>query len=87
MCHFVPARVTDTAEDTAILLINAVIKHHGCPANIIADNDTRLRAGFWEALTRRLGIQMRHISAYHPQSNGKVENSHATLYDILHDRS
>jgi len=26
---------------------------------------------------------MRHISAYHPQSNGKVENSHATLYDIL----
>ena len=49
-------------------LINAVIKHHGCPAKIIADNDTRLRAGFWEALTRRLGIQMRHISAYHPQS-------------------
>ena len=70
MCHFVAARAADTAEDTAIHLINAVIKHHGCPAKIIADNDTRLRAGFWEALTRRLGIQMRHISAYHPQSNG-----------------
>ena len=83
MCHFVPARAADTAEDTAIHLINAVIKHHGCPAKIIADNDTRLRAGFWEALTGRLGIQMWHISAYHPQSNGKVENSHATLYDIL----
>ena len=26
---------------------------------------------------------MRHTSAYHPQSNGKVENSHSTLYDIL----
>jgi hypothetical protein len=36
MCHFVPARATDTAEDTAILLINAVIKHHGCPAKIIS---------------------------------------------------
>ena len=61
MCHFVPVRAADTAEDTAIHLINAVIKHHGCPAKIIADNDTRLRAGFWEALTGRLGIQMRHI--------------------------
>ena len=26
---------------------------------------------------------MRHTSAYHPRANGKVENSHSTLYEIL----
>ena len=44
--RFVCARTTDTAEDTAIHLINNVIRHHGCPDCIIADNDIRLRAGF-----------------------------------------
>jgi len=83
MCRFVPARASDTAEDTAVHLINNVIRHHGCPDRIIADNDTRLRAGFWEALTARLGIEMKNTSSYHPRANGKVENSHATLYDIL----
>ena len=63
--------------------LNNVIRHHGCPDRIIADNDVRLRAGFWDALTKRLGIEMNHTSAYHPRANGKVENSHSTLYDIL----
>ena len=80
---FIAANASDTAEETAIHLINNVIRHHGCPDKIIADNDVRLRAGFWQALTHRLGIQMRHTSAYHPRANGKVENSHSTLYDIL----
>ena len=84
IAHFIPCRSTDTAADTAIHVINHVIQHHGSPERIIADNDVRLRAGFWQAQTERLGITMRYTSAYHPQSNGKVENSHATLYDILH---
>jgi transposase InsO family protein len=78
--HFVAARAEDKAEDTAV---HFVIRHHGCPDRIIADNDVRLRAGFWDALTKRLGIEMNHTSAYHPRANGKVENSHSTLYDIL----
>ena len=83
MAYFVPCRSTDTAAETAVHLINHVIRHHGCPKRIIADNDVRLRAGFSQALAERLGITMRYTSAYHPQSNGKVENSRATLYDIL----
>jgi len=84
MARFVPARASDTAEKTALHLINNAIRHHGCPDRIIADNDSRLRAGFWQALTKRRNeIEMRHTSAYHPQANGKVENSHSTLYDIL----
>jgi hypothetical protein len=74
MCRFVPARASDTAEDTAVHLINNVIRHHGCPDWIIADNDVRLRAGFWEALTKRLGIEMKNTSSYHQRANGKVEN-------------
>ena len=83
MAHFVPARAKDTAEDTAVHLINHVIRHHGCPERIIAKNDVHLRAGFWQALTKHLGVEMRHTSAYHPQANGMVENSRDTLYAIL----
>ena len=52
MCRFVPARPNDFAEETAVHLINNVIRHHGCPEQIIADNDTQLRAGIWQASTR-----------------------------------
>jgi len=83
MCLFVPARVNDTAEDTAIHVIIHVIRHHGCPDRIFADTDPRLRARFWQARPKRFGVEMRHTSAYHPRANGQVENSHSTLYDIL----
>ena len=73
--RFVCARETDTAEDTAVHLINNVIWHHGCLDRIIADNDIRLRAGFWEAFTRRLEVDMRHTSPYNPRANGKVEKN------------
>jgi len=46
MAHFVPARASDTAEMTDVRLINNVIRLHCCPDRIIADNDSRLRAGF-----------------------------------------
>ena len=46
MCRFVPACATDTAEETAVHFINNVVRHHGCPDRIIADNDVRWRAGF-----------------------------------------
>ena len=46
MCRFVPARSSDTAEDTAMHLINNVIRNHGGPDIIIADNDVRQCAGF-----------------------------------------
>jgi hypothetical protein len=62
-----------------------VIRHHGCPDRIIADNDTRLRAGFWEALTARLGIEMKITSSYHPRANGKVENS--GFFETSHRRT
>ena len=81
--RFVCARDADTAEDTTVHLINNVIRHHGCPDRIIADNDYRLRAGFWKALTKRLGVDMIHTSPYNPRANGKVENTHSTLYDML----
>ena len=51
MCRFVPARPNDSAEETTVHLINNVIRHHGCPHKIIADNDTQ-RAGIWQATTR-----------------------------------
>ena len=83
MCRFVPARAKDSAKDTEMHLINNVIRLHGCPERIIADNVTRFRVGLWQALTRRLGVTMKHTSTNNPRANGKVENTHATLYDIL----
>jgi len=83
MARFVSARATDLAEDTAVHSTKNVIRHHGCPDQIVAATDTGLCAGFWQALTTHLGVEMRYARVYHPQANGKVENSHSTLYDIL----
>ena len=44
--HFIPSKLTDTAEDFAYLLLWEVIQLHRLPSEIISDHDTQFTSRF-----------------------------------------
>lgn len=57
-------------------LPDTIVIDNGPPWAVPASRDEYTRLGVWLI---RLGVRLRRIGAYHPQSNGKVERLHRTL--------
>ncbi len=54
-----------------------------CPVRIVCDNGNEFRNALLDALTTALNITKVHISPYHSQANGKVENVHRNVKTML----
>ena len=83
MVHLVPTSKTETAEDTAELFIQNVVRLHGLPRSLHSDRDTRITSHFWQQICRVLDIRARSTTAYHPQANGQAERSNQTMKQLL----
>ena len=57
----------------AIEVLEEIVWGYGKPSTIITDNGEEFRSKEFRAVTKRYGIQVKHISPGHPQINGKVE--------------
>ena len=75
LTHIVSTMDSATAPDVADMLINAVVKHHGLPREIITDRDAKFTSKFCEAPCEQVGIKMKMSSAYHPQTDGQTDQS------------
>ena len=58
MIHLTPCRKTCGAAETAHLLFNEVIRHHGVPEQLISDRDPRLTSDYWKTLCQSLDISI-----------------------------
>ncbi|GMF14584.1 unnamed protein product [Phytophthora lilii] len=54
---YIPTHTTATAEDTAKLFFNYVIRYYGIPTTIISDRDPKFTSKFWSALTGLMKIK------------------------------
>ena len=66
MAHFIPCREAITAEETARVFLEGIVRRYGLPGKIISDRDPRFTSKFVQELCRTLGIQQNISSAYHP---------------------
>ena len=81
--HLVPTVKTCTSEDVARLFLTHVFQYHGFPRVIISDRDTRFTAELWRHFCKKLGIQPRFSTAFHPQTDGQTERTNRVLEEVL----
>ena len=83
MVHFLPCNEAITAEGTACLFLDAIVRRYGLPHKIISDRDPRFTSKFVQELCRTLGIQQNISSAYHPRTDGQSERNNQWVETYL----
>jgi len=71
------------AETVANALLENWITRYGTPDTITTDQGTQFESRLFNQLTKRLGTNRIHTSAYNPRANGMVERFHRQLKDSL----
>ena len=82
MRHFVPVPGL-SVETLASAFISRVYCLHGAPDSIVSDRGTQFIAEFWKQLSDRLGVRLRHSSAFHPETDGQTERVNAGVEQYL----
>ena len=70
MTHFVTITEETSAEELVRLFKGNVWKLHGLPKSMVSDRGPQFAAELTKELNRMLGIEMRLLMAFHPQTDG-----------------
>lgn len=81
--HFLPIARPYTALSVARAFMDQIFKLHGMPPSIISDRDLVFTSIFWKELFKLQGTQLKHSSAYHPQTDGQTEVMNRCLESYL----
>jgi hypothetical protein len=82
MRHFIPV-TSLSAEELTTAFISRIYALHGTPDNIVSDRGTQFVSEFWRHLSERLGIRLKHSSAFHPETDGQTERVNAGVEQYL----
>ncbi len=72
-----------TAESVAAKFYEEVYRHHGFPSEIISDRNSSFMSKFWTALFERVGVILKPLSSYHPETDGQTERMNRKLEEML----
>jgi len=84
--HYIPCFTDDegtTAEKTAELMLQWIYRIHGLPDSIVSDRGPQFTSILWKSLCKRLGINLRLFTAYHPQTDGQSERANQDVERYL----
>ena len=82
--YLIPAKETDTAEDTAgRLSVQAVFCVHGPPKMLVSDRDRRFTEKVFQKLMQLIGCKQKMDLAYTHNYNGSVEALNKTIEVML----
>ena len=73
------ASADQTSETIAKLLVDGVICRHGVPEYLVSDRGSNLLSSLMQEVYEATGIHKLSTTAYHPQTDGLVENFNRTL--------
>jgi Reverse transcriptase (RNA-dependent DNA polymerase)/RNase H-like domain found in reverse transcriptase/Integrase zinc binding domain/Chromo (CHRromatin Organisation MOdifier) domain len=83
MAHFIPTITEVTAEETAKLYLQNVLRLHGLPSDVVSDRGTQFTCKFTRRLLELCDIKGNRSTAFHPQSDGQTERVNQVLEQYL----
>ena len=81
--HFIPVNSTHKTDDIAKILMKDIFKLHGFPKAIGSGRDVKFTSNFLKGFFADLGTKLNFSTAYHPQTDGKIERVNQVLGDML----
>ena len=83
MVHLAGCKKEVTTMEYAQIFVDNVFRLHGLPEVIISDWDPRFTGKFWRSLFDLLGTNLRFSTAFHPQTDGQLEQMIQVLENFL----
>ncbi|GMF48760.1 unnamed protein product [Phytophthora fragariaefolia] len=80
---YIPTTKDVTAEATARLFFDRVVRYYGLPSSNVSDRDSKFCSKFWTALMEYMGIKLRMTVSKRAQAEGQSERQVRTLEDAL----
>ena len=80
--HAIPL-VGISATECVSAFIHQWVALFGCPEKIFCDRGAQFTSSLWTEMSNYLGCEMKHSTAYHPQSQGLVERFLRSLKSSL----
>ena len=86
--RFIPLAARYTHDLPAAEITAEAVFTHWCrlfdiPVTIVSDRDPQFTSKFWTTLFSKYYTQLKHSTAYHPQTDGQTERTNRTLEEIL----
>jgi transposase InsO family protein len=74
---------TITAEETCRAFFRIIIARHGFPSKVLTDQGKQFTSKFFNWICNQFKIEYLESTAYHHQTNGKIERFHKFLENSL----
>lgn len=71
------------AKSMAYIFVVNIVLRYGAPRHLLSDRASTFVSAFVRETLKVLGVTMVNASAYHPQTNGKIERVHGTLNNAI----
>jgi len=79
MAHLIPCRKDMDARQFQEMFLREIFRLHGLPRDIITDRGSIFTSDLWKETTKKLGIERRLSTTFHPQTDGQTERTNSTL--------
>ncbi|KAJ1194909.1 hypothetical protein NDU88_004194 [Pleurodeles waltl] len=83
MAHFIPLKEIPRAPQVAQLFTQHIVRAYGIPKILVSDRGSQFVSRFWKAFSKRLGIDSRYSTSYHPETDGQTESVNQELEQYL----
>jgi len=79
IAHFLRCTKEMNARQFSELFMREIFRLPGLPKDIITDRGSIFTSALWKETTKKLGIERRLRTAFHPQTDGETERTNSTL--------
>jgi hypothetical protein len=82
--HFIPIRSSFKDIDITKIFMKEIFRLHGIPKMVISNKDVKFTSVFWKELFAGLNTNLNFSTSYHPQTDGKTEQTNQIIEYMLH---